>query len=274
MTSRPHDARTAAAQFRAEQHLGTAPIADLVTVLEDCPGIHVAVLPRGTPDHHGMRASDPERQVTVLAAAATPHPVRLRSTLAHELGHHVFGDPTPATWSERTPEEDRATEFARHLLLPVEGLVDVLGEPGSVEVTEAVLSKVVERFAVSPQMAAIQLREAGFITPTVATGFMGLTTPILATRFGWSALYRQWSADSQSVRPPRRIIAAAINAYIGGHATIETLANLRETQSDLVLAELNEADIAPIVREDSEDAPDVDDDFDWNALTSETPPSE
>lgn len=112
-----------------------------------------------------MRATDPNRGVTVLAASATPHAVRLRSTLAHELGHHIFNDPTPAVWSENTPEERRATEFARHLLIPQEGLIDLLGAPGTIEVTDAVLSKVVERFAVSPGMAAIQLREAGSSTP-------------------------------------------------------------------------------------------------------------
>jgi Zn-dependent peptidase ImmA (M78 family) len=268
VTSAQPDARSAAAEFRAEQHLGTAPIADLITVLEDVPGVHVAVLPAVEGDHHGMRASDPVRGVTVLAAVATAHAVRLRSTLAHEFGHHLFGDPTPANWSEKTPTEERATEFARHLLVPIKGLIDLLGEPGDVEVSEAVMSRVVERYAVSPQMAAIQLREAGFIDDETADQFRALTTPVVATRHGWADLYRQWSADSTLVRPPRRIIAAAINAYIGGDATIETLAHLRGIAADSVRVELDEAGIAPR-RESKEPAEPVADDFDWDVLAGE-----
>lgn len=262
------EARQAANQFRATQHLGAAPIADLVTVLEDVPGVHVAVLPVAGNDHHGMRGGDPNRHVTVLGAAATAHPVRLRSTLAHELGHHVFGDPTPLKWSDKTPEEVRATEFARHLLVPIEGLVELLGEPGHVEVTEPLLSKVVERFAVSPQMAAIQLREAGFISRTVADRYMSVSSRALATRYGWTALYQQWSVDSQVVRPPRQIVASGINAFIGGHATVETLANLQDTTTDAVRANLDEAGIAPAPPEPVET---VEDTLDWASLGSEDP---
>ena len=259
------EAERAAAAFRAEQHLGSAPIADLVTVLEDVAGVHVTVLPAVAGDHHGMRATDPIRNVTVLAAVATPHAMRLRSTLAHELGHHLFRDPTPAVWSEKTSEEQRATEFASHLLIPTEGLVEMLGEPGRVDVDEAWLSKIVERFAVSPMMAAIQMRDSGFIDRDTATRFGNLSTPVLATRYGWSALYQQWSADSSIVRPPQRIVAAAINAYIGGDATIETLAHLRDTSSEVVRTELDEAGITPTVRESEQ----VADDFDWTILDPE-----
>ena len=265
------DARALAAAFREQQHLGTAPIADLVTMLEGVPYIHVAIEPEVEGDHHGMRASDPERGVTILGAAATPHAVRLRSTLAHELGHHLYNDPTPASWSDKTAEEDRATEFARHLLIPVDGLLELLGEPGTVEITEALLSKIVERFGVSPHMASIQLRDAGFIDATTATQFAGITTRVLATRNGWLALYRQWSADSRVVRPPRRIVASAISAYIEQAASIAIVANIQGTSPEAMRAELNAAGIVPALEDRqnraTEPEPNGDgDEVDWGAL--------
>lgn len=273
MTAPGSDAQDAAAAFRAEHHLGVGPILDLVTMLEDLPNVHVAIEPPSEGDHHGMRATDPERGVTILGAVATPHAVRLRSTLAHELGHHIFNDPTPAVWSDKTREENRATEFARHLLIPIEGLIELLGEPGETEVTEAVLSNVVERFAVSPHMAAIQLRESGYIDAATATRFADLTTPALATRYGWLALYRRWSADSSAVRPPRRIVTAAINAYIAHDATIAVIANLQGTTPEATAADLEAADITPA--EPADDQP-SEVEVDWSALDDwdETPAPE
>ncbi|MFD0856998.1 helix-turn-helix domain-containing protein [Actinomadura adrarensis] len=44
---------------------------------------------------------------------------RRRSTLAHELGHHLFGDAYSADWGSDTSEIERAIDsFAIHLLLP------------------------------------------------------------------------------------------------------------------------------------------------------------
>ncbi|GAB7002619.1 hypothetical protein JCM18899A_00900 [Nocardioides sp. AN3] len=262
-------AKAAAEAFRRDQHLGNAPIADLVTVLEGVPNVHVAIEPAIDDEQHGMRATDPNRGVTVLAASATPHAVRLRSTLAHELGHHIFNDPTPAVWSENTPEERRATEFARHLLIPQEGLIDLLGAPGTIEVTDAVLSKVVERFAVSPGMAAIQLREAGFINASAVERLGRLTTRVLATRYGWLPLYRQWSDDSNQPRPPRRIVAVAIDAYLAHDATIATVANLHGMVTPQMRAEFDAAGVNPEEPEDVQ--PDIDElgegaPVDWSSL--------
>ena len=268
-------AKAAAADFRRQQHLGTGPIADIVTMLEGVPRIHVAIEPGSDGDHHGMRATDPVRGVTVLGACATPHAVRLRSTLAHELGHHIFNDPTPEDWSRRTLEEDRATEFARHLLIPVEALVDLLGRPGHVDVNEVALSDVVERFAVSPAMAAIQLRDSGYVDTATAERFMALSTPTLATRHGWAALYRQWSEASRTLRPPQRVVAAAVNAYIARQATLATVANLRGATPEQTRAELGEAGVHPAptggVHAEREDGDtqgiyDEGDEVDWSAL--------
>jgi Zn-dependent peptidase ImmA (M78 family) len=56
--------------------------------------------------------------------------MRQRGTLAHELGHVLFEDWTDGNTgssSDRTPAEIRADAFARHLLVPVDGLREFLG---------------------------------------------------------------------------------------------------------------------------------------------------
>lgn len=53
---------------------------------------------------HGMVMRDPRCGSTTIAVAKTPHPMRQRSTLAHELAHALFGEAgqpvsTVADWS-------------------------------------------------------------------------------------------------------------------------------------------------------------------------------
>jgi len=143
--------------------------------------------------------------------------MRQRSTLAHELGHVLFEDwvdNDAGNWSDRTYEEIRADAFARHLLVPVNGLRKFLGsrEP----VTQSILSAVVQRFLVSPAVAAIALRQAGYIDAATKREWMGLSAPRLAVRFGWSDQYRALQADSNQRRAPQRLLARAVKGYAEG----------------------------------------------------------
>jgi Zn-dependent peptidase ImmA (M78 family) len=67
------------------------PLGDLVAVIEQATGIDVAVLDVG-PDEHGLAMRDPARGTVFIGVARTRNPMRQRSTLAHELGHVLFGD--------------------------------------------------------------------------------------------------------------------------------------------------------------------------------------
>lgn len=239
------EAREAAATFRERQHLGTAPIADLVTLLDSVPGVDVAIEPSIGSDHHGLRASDPTRGVTILAATATKHAVRLRSTLAHEFGHHVFNDPTPTDLFRDTREERRATAFAGHLLVPLDGLTEIFGPPGTHGITEAGLSMVVARYAVSPRLAIKQLQLCGFVDEDTAEAFTHLDTETLATRHGWLNMYRQWALDAQIVRPPQRIVAAAVDSYARGDLSLAALANLSGADTEAVAEQMDAVGIHP-----------------------------
>jgi Zn-dependent peptidase ImmA (M78 family)/transcriptional regulator with XRE-family HTH domain len=157
------EGRASAARFRQDHHLGVQPLGDLVAVVEQATGIDVAVLDVG-PDEHGLAMRDPVRGTVFIGVAPTRNAMRQRSTLAHELCHVLFedwADSDAGGWSDRSPAEIRADTFARHLLVPAEGLSEFIGTRSPAALS--MLSAVVQRFVVSPQIAAIALCQAGFI---------------------------------------------------------------------------------------------------------------
>ncbi len=240
------EGRAAAERFRRKHHLGIQPLGDLVAVIEHATGIDVAILDVG-PDEHGMAMRDPRRNAVFIGVARTRHPMRQRSTLAHELGHVLFGDWADSDrrdWSDQTPEELRCRAFARHLLVPVEGLRAFLGDRE--EMTLAALSAVVQRFLVSPAIAAIALEGAGYIDPTTRQEWGSLYTPQLATRFGWSDQYHALQAESDQRRAPQRLLARAITGYAEGVLSAQAIATLRGVTLQEVEAELREAGIEPV----------------------------
>lgn len=236
-------ARQAAARFRSEHHLGTQPLGDLAALIEQTTGFDVAVLDVG-PDEHGLTMCDPERAVVFIAVARTVRPMRQRSTLAHELAHVLFEDWTSGEVErERSPEEVRADAFARHLLVPVEGLAELLGPRDSVG--PPVLSQVVQRFLVSPAIAAIALRDAGYIDEATRTSWREIMTPGLAARYGWADQYRALRAQSAQRRAPQRLLARAIDGYLANVVSVQTIATLRGMTAPEVEKELREARIVP-----------------------------
>jgi Zn-dependent peptidase ImmA (M78 family) len=253
--------REAAARFRAEHRLGVQPLGDLVGLIEQATGIDVAVLDV-PPDEHGLTIRDPKLDVVFIGVARTRNAMRQRSTLAHELGHVLFtswSDGHPGDVSVRSPDEIRADAFARHLLLPLDGLREFLAD--GAPVTEAVLSDVVQRFLVSPQIAAIAMRQGDHIDEPTKLNWMGLTAPILAARFGWSDHYRALQAESDERRAPQRLLARAIRGYAEGVVSAQTIATLRGIAVEAAVTELREAGIEPANMEirwaDPAELPDV-----------------
>jgi Zn-dependent peptidase ImmA (M78 family) len=237
-----------AAQFRHDHHLGVQPLGDLVAVIEQATGIDVAVLDVG-PDEHGLTMRDPVRGTIFIGVARTRNPMRQRSTLAHELGHVLFGDwanSDTGDWSDRDPAEIRADAFARHLLVPAEGLRDFIGQ--QFPVGESGLSAVVQHFLVSPPMAAIALCQAGYIDEAAKRGWMMLSTPQLAARFGWTDQYQVLQANSDRRRAPQRLLARAITGYVEGVLPAQAIATLRGISLDALVEELSEAGVTPAER--------------------------
>jgi Zn-dependent peptidase ImmA (M78 family) len=255
------EGRVSAEQFRHGQHLGVQPLGDLVAVIEQATGIDVAVLDVG-PDEHGLTMRDPVRGTVFIGVARTQNPMRQRSTLAHELGHVLFedwADSDAGDWSDRDPAEIRADAFARHLLIPVDGLRDFVGQRSTI--VESGLSAVVQRFLVSPQIAAIALREAGYIDEAVKRDWMTLRTPQLAARFGWVDQYQALQASSDRRRAPQRLLARAIAGYVEGVLPAQAIATLRGISVESLMEELGEAGVTsaerPIAWAHPRELPDV-----------------
>lgn len=252
------EAQQTAEHFRQQHRLGLQPLGDLVALIEQATGHDVAILD-SKPDEHGLTMLDPERGKAFIGVACSRNPMRQRSTLAHELAHLVFQD-----WAEdlgeRSREEVRADAFARHLLVPIAGVQEFLGPVGNA--TEATLADVVQRFLVSPAIAAIAMRDAGFVTANIAKEWMSIPTPQLATRFGWSDYYEALQNDSNQSRAPQGLVARAVEGYAEGVVSAQAIATLRGVSVNTVVADLEAAGISPKSFDVSDfelmDLPDVD----------------
>ncbi len=242
------EGRAAAEEFRKQHHLGVQPLGDLVAIIEQATGIDVAVLDVG-PDEHGMAMRDPNRDAVFIGIARTEHPMRQRSTLAHELGHVIFEDwvhGDAGNWSEQTPVEIRCRSFARHLLVPIAGLREFLGDTDAVRLVT--LSAVVQRFLASPAISAIALHQAGYIDAGVRKEWATYQTPQLAALFGWIDQYRALQAGSNRRRTPQRLLARAILGYTEGVLPAQAIATLRQITVERAVAEMRQAGIGPAER--------------------------
>lgn len=204
-------AREAAEQCREEFGLGANPVLDLVRFIETKVNVGVASLTAGN-GGHGMTMSLGD--TLLIAASCTQSPMRLRSTLAHELGHIRLNSVELSShhkeWGNRSPEEIQADSFARHFLLPLEAVRKAtINTAPSV----ALLSNLVQDFRVSPTIAAIQLRESGAINQQICDSWKNIISRDLAFRFGWLNEYESLSAESARPRPPQLLMARAIEAY-------------------------------------------------------------
>jgi Zn-dependent peptidase ImmA (M78 family) len=176
---------------------------------------------------HGLSMADPATGRVVIAVATTPHPMRQRSSIAHELGHVLAGDldrADPLVPGERSPEEVRADAFARHLLLPLRA-VRMRLPSGHDQVSLSHLSELVQEFEVSPQLAAIQLRSIKVIDSEACSQWSAHSAAKLATTFGWGSQYRSLAADSSAPRAPQALMARAVEGYQRGFLGLSELAS-------------------------------------------------
>jgi transcriptional regulator with XRE-family HTH domain len=141
------DGQELAERTRVLLGLGTAPIGNLADLAERHFGIDVECGPFG-PGVSGMCVhSGPIALILANTALTTGH---LRFTLAHELGHHLLGDPREVviedTLAGDTPVERRANAFAAHLLIPAGELRRIIaGRP----ISDEVLAELMQYFQVS-----------------------------------------------------------------------------------------------------------------------------
>lgn len=235
MSPNERAARQLAEAFRSEHGLGDAPVADPFELVHTALGIDVISLEAGDSEH-GLSMRDPDTGRVVIAVATTPHPMRQRSSVAHELGHVLAGDlegnanlgddSSAAAGPHRSPQEIRADAFARHLLLPADAVTArAPRRAGSGSVEESALSDLCQTFEVSPSLASIQLRDCGLIDSATFERWSRLSAPTLAARHGWLGQYKALAAASQQPRAPQSLMRRAVEGYHQGVLGLAELAS-------------------------------------------------
>ena len=245
MSPNEEAAKRAADEFRHQYRLGIQPLGDLVAVVENTIGCDVAVL-EAPGDEHGLTVRDPVTGTVFIGVLRSDRPMRQRSSLAHELGHLVSDDwENGEQLSSSDPREVRANAFARHLLIPEEGLREFLGQRRDATLKD--LSNVVQHFLVSPAIAVIAMRESRYISAEAAAEWKRQSSRALATRFGWTDQYKSLQEASNRTRAPQTLLARSVRGYVEGVVGAQTIASLRQVPVEQVVAELKEAGVVPLV---------------------------
>jgi Zn-dependent peptidase ImmA (M78 family) len=242
-------AAAAAAQFRSKYDLGNAPINDLSDLIEGRLGIDVAIVEMDD-GLDGMVIQDPETQQRIISVACTTSAERQRATLAHEVGHLELGDFASGgviDCGARSPEEIRADAFARHLLVPQQGVSEFLEGLGKErqQLDEADLAHLVRYFEVSPMMILIQLENAGWLAAGQFDALKTNSAGKLAARYGWSDEHRASQRKAMMSQAPMRIVAAAMEAYVNNLVGLEAVARIRGMSASDLKAELDDVGIEP-----------------------------
>lgn len=216
------EASKEASGLRVRLDLGEGPIADLIDIFTQL-GVDVVVSTPATQGQHGMTYYDPKTQRLVVAVGIVNNAVRHRSNLAHELGHIRFKDfSRDESYSRRGPNETRAQAFARHFLFPLSAarqIVDRWPDP------EARMNEAIERFGVSPTVAAIQFKAIGALTEEESTRLTSKkTSNWYARRYGWVDKLQSDNAVAQTHQAPRGLMRRAMIAYQRGLLPIGELA--------------------------------------------------
>lgn len=222
-----------AARFREDHLLGTEPIDDINGLMKLVEADFIILeFPSGL---DALTLRDPTSSALTVGIGTSSNPYRQRFTVAHEIGHIMAGDITEdgaALLCDPThPSETRANTFARCVLCPVEAL-RTLSQTSS---QEELLSDVVQRFQVSPTVAAIQLCAAGVISEEAKEELKSYSTKRLASQFGWKANYDHAARISKLPRASERLVADAYKAYDQGLVALSSVAFAEQVNIEEVL---------------------------------------
>lgn len=240
------DGARLAARARDVLGLGTAPISDITDLAERHLGVDVSCSPLGPKVSGVCVHSD---AIALVMVNTTDLPLgHLRFTLAHEVAHHLLGDPREVvveeTLSGDTAVERRANAFAAHLLMPGSEVTRVVaGRP----MTEVLMAELMQHFQVSLRSLVGHLADLRLIPFDAQAAWKDLPAGELIAQYG-DAGKPDPTARDLPVRAPARLINAARQAQregrIGGTIVAALLGAPLNATSTHQAAPLGEAAIA------------------------------
>ncbi|MEV4622576.1 ImmA/IrrE family metallo-endopeptidase [Asanoa sp. NPDC049573] len=252
--SSPEEGVRLAQIVRAEIGLGFAPVADLAALCERHFGLNAVTWPIGK-TVSGLCAHGADIAV-VLVSSSYPRGHQ-RFTAAHELAHHILGDPREVivesdVFAATSPVERRANAFAAALLMPTEGLRAVVAGR---KIDEGVLTELMHEFEVSytALLHGLADRRVGLLSAAERDEWRARSvTSVL--RVGGDTNPQAWTDASCERRIPPRLWASAQQGYRNGRVGLGVLSSLFDKDADELYIELVDAEILPpAVRDDLAD---------------------
>jgi Zn-dependent peptidase ImmA (M78 family)/DNA-binding XRE family transcriptional regulator len=222
------DAEAAAAEARSLLGVdASSAIHDLAEHVQQV-GLFPYSLPLGQASADGSYAEVDGLGVTIINGDTDSG--RRRSTLAHELGHHLLGDAYSVDWGADTSATEQALDaFAGYLLLPRAGVTEhwrALREKHALRQSAIILSA---KFRVSWTAALLHLRAFDLITRD--------DQRLLASRSPTRADYLECNVRVvEELRPPyipTGMAAAAIRAYRGHRLSAERVVTMLRGQVEI-----------------------------------------
>jgi Zn-dependent peptidase ImmA (M78 family)/transcriptional regulator with XRE-family HTH domain len=244
------DGETLANLVRQGLGLGRAPIANVAELAEQHFGLDVLIWPTGKAVSglcaHGQGIA------MMLISTAFPRGHQ-RFTAAHELAHHLLRDPREVViegdlYDTSNPMEKRANAFAAALLMPADGLRDVIaGRP----IDEAVISGLMRHYGVSFTALLYRLANPGIGQISAQARDEWLQKPVSAVlRAANDPAPEELTKPDEAKRIPARLWRAAQAGYQSGRVGIGTLAALADEAPEQLFIRLSANDIRPPIPDD------------------------
>jgi hypothetical protein len=176
-----------------------------------------------------------------------------RFTAAHELAHHLVGDPREViiesdVFAVSTPPERRANAFAAALLMPPDGLREVAGGR---PVDDVVLAELMREFGVSYTALLYRLADHTVrLMSTMVRDQLLHRAPTSVLRAAGDPAPGELTRPDEARRVPPRLLAAAQQGYQSGRVGLGVLAALLDEDADSLYTRLASDGIVPPATDD------------------------
>lgn len=223
---------------RRELDLGSDALGALATLVEQHCAVDVSLSPVGV-EGDGLCVHG--GGVALILASSDYPDGHLRFTLAHELGHHLLGDPRDVIEeAEHEMFADEAVEwrvnaFAGHLLMPERGIRSVLGWLGSTagRIDERALAALMEHFGVSRRALIYQMNLLGLLSYDEGQRIQaGCSVQAMVARHKDVAPHGAATRVSRVHRPPQRLVRHAMEGVRSQRLGLGVIAALLERDDD------------------------------------------